>query len=126
MEDLGAAAFWMFVAVVIAAAIWRKTTLQREALATVRLAIEKGVPFDPAVLDTVLKERPEKSSGMLTGAMTTIAAGIGLGMMGGFLKAGGEPQALFPLVGVGCLVMLIGVALLFGWWMEERRARERR
>jgi hypothetical protein len=125
VSELAPAMFWMFVAAIIVAAIWRKTTLQREALATIRAAIEKGQPYDSALVEKLLRHRPENEDGMLTGGLTTIAAGAGLMILGVFLSAGEDPQALYPLLGVGVLVALIGVALLVGQWLETRRRRAR-
>ena len=126
MNETALAIFLMFVAVVVVAGIWRKTTLQREQLATIRLAIEKGQPWDPAILDRVFREQPDKRSDMIGGALVTIAAGVGLGIMGVFIAIGGDGQALYPLIGVGSLVALIGVALLLGDWIDRRRTRSAR
>jgi hypothetical protein len=125
VSELAPAMFWMFVAVIIVAAIWRKTTLQREQLATIRMAIEKGQPLDPAMMDRVLRQPPEKES-MIGGALVTMASGVGLGIMGFFIAIGGDREALYPLIGVGCMVALIGVALLVGDWIERRRIRHTR
>jgi hypothetical protein len=126
VDELGPAVFWMFVAAIIVAGIWRKTTLQREALATIRAAIEKGQPYDSALVDQLLRSQPEKETGMLTGGLVTMAAGAGLMIMGALIARGGDPGALYPLLGVGVLVALIGLALLVGSWIEGRRRNESR
>jgi hypothetical protein len=118
--------FWIFVAVVVIAGVWRKTTLRREELATIRVAIEKGQSLDPALLDRVLRESPTKTGAMITGALATIAAGIGLGILGVLISVGGNPEAMYPLLGVGILVTLIGLALLAGDRLDQRRARSER
>jgi hypothetical protein len=118
--------FWLFVAAVVVAVIWRKTSLQREALATVRHAIDKGQTLDPAVLDKILRAEPRQEGGMLPGALAVMGAGVGLGVMGYFLKIGGNHDALYPLIGVGSLLGIIGVALLAGGWIEDIRARRPR
>ncbi len=124
MSELAPAMFWMFIALIVVAGIWRKTTLQREAMATMRVAIEKGQPYDPALVDKLLRQ-PQKPTGMLTGALTTMAAGAGLMIMGVFVSRD-DPNALYPLVGVGILVALIGLAILVGDWLEGRRRTDSR
>ncbi len=124
MSELAPAMFWMFIALIVVAGIWRKTTLQREAMATMRVAIEKGQPYDPALVDKLLRQ-PQKPTGMLTGALATMAAGAGLMIMGVFVSRD-DPNALYPLVGVGILVALIGLAILVGDWLEGRRRTDSR
>jgi hypothetical protein len=113
----------LFLAVVVAAGIWRKTTLQRERLATIRLAIEKGQASDPAVLDRVFREQADTPRDTITGALATIAAGVGLGIMGLFISIGGDTTAMFPLLGVGVMITLIGIATLLGQRLDRRRSR---
>ena len=115
--------FWIVVVVVVVATMWRRTTLQREMLETVRRAIDKGQTLDPALLDRVLRSDTPHTSGMLAGSFATIAAGVGLAVMGYFLRMGDQPDAFYPLLGVGFMVGLIGVALLVGNWLEERRTK---
>ena len=118
--------FWIFIAAWVVIVIWRKASLQREALATIRHAIDKGQTIDAAILEKILRAEPQQDRGLLTGALAVIGAGIGLGIMGYFLSIGGKPDALFPLIGVGSLLVMIGIGLLAGAWIEERRARRPR
>ena len=106
---VAAFAFWGFVAVVVVASFWREVTMRREAETTIRLAIEKGQQLDPAIVERLL--RPEKRrgpDGLLVAGGVTVATGLGLPIMG-FLMPGGSFR---PLLGVGALVLLIGLALL--------------
>jgi hypothetical protein len=43
-------AFWIFLAVVVFAAIWFAFARNQETRKTIRLAIEKGMQFDPALI----------------------------------------------------------------------------
>jgi len=122
-SEFGPAMFWIVVVVVVVATLWRRTTLQREMMVTIRQAIAQGQSLDPALLDKVLRSETARGGGMLVGSFATIAAGVGLAGMGYFLRLGGQPDALFPLLGVGFMVILIGAALLVGNWLEERRAK---
>jgi hypothetical protein len=51
---IATAAFWLFLAVVVGSMIWRKTLQRREALITLRVAIEKGLALDDERLMTLL------------------------------------------------------------------------
>jgi hypothetical protein len=121
VDDLSTAMFWMLVITVVVALIWRQTTLKREALQMIRAAIEKGQPYDAALLAKIVSPATEQKEGMLVGGLTTMAAGVGLAAMGFFISLSGDSTALYPLLGVGVLVGLIGAALLLGTWLEERR-----
>jgi hypothetical protein len=50
--------------------------------------------------------------GLLIAGGVTLAAGIGLPIMGYFVARSGDSEAFYPLVGVGILTSLIGIALL--------------
>ena len=52
--ELAAAAFWLFLAVVVASLIWRKALQRREVLITLRTAIDKGLPLDDKRLQALL------------------------------------------------------------------------
>ena len=116
MHDLSGAAFWGFIAAVVVAGIWREVALRRESETTIRMAIEKGQPLDPAVIDKMFPT-PRKLAveGLLIAGGVTLATGIGLPLMGYFIARSGMPnasEAFYPLIGSGVLVSLIGIALL--------------
>ena len=113
MAAVDSAAFWGFIAIVVAASIWREVVFRRETEATIRLAIEKGQTLDPALIDKLLKPRNRRDrDGLLIGGAVTLATGIGLPIMGYFIRLSGESNAFYPLIGVGFLVSLIGITLL--------------
>ena len=107
-------AFWVFIAVVAVADILRKASARREAQATIRLAIEKGQPLDAALVDKLLHQpaKPDSGDGLLFPGILLIAMGLGFPVMGVFISIGGDSQALFPLIGVGALLLFMGLAFL--------------
>ena len=60
--ELGTAAFWLFLAVVIGSLIWRKTLMQREKLVTLRTAIDRGLPLDNSLVQALLNASSEQRS----------------------------------------------------------------
>jgi hypothetical protein len=52
--DVATAAFWLFLAVVVGSLIWRKALQRREAMITLRAAIEKGLALDDERLAMLL------------------------------------------------------------------------
>ena len=109
-------AFWIFVAVVAVAGIWYAYGRNRETQKTIRLAIEKGMKLDPAVIDKLVTRRPGKPEDYYIGGFICLAVGIGLPIMGYFIGQSAiepEAQAAFgSLLGVGILVGLIGISLI--------------
>ena len=113
MPAVAAAAFWGFVAVVVVAKIWREIVFRRETETTIRLAIEKGQNLDPVMVEKLLHQQPSRGpEGLLVGGAVTLAAGVGLPIMGYFISLSGDKEAFYPLIGVGILVSLIGATLL--------------
>jgi len=110
---IAGAAFWAFIAAVAVAGIWREVVFRREAETTLRLALEKGQTLDPALVEKLLRPRAKRGpEGLLVTGGVNIAAGIGLPILGFFLRLSGNESAFYPLVGVGILVLLIGVAFI--------------
>jgi hypothetical protein len=97
------------VAVVVVVNVWREVALRREAETTIRLAIEKGQQLDPAIVERLLRtEKKRGPDGLLVVGGVTLAAGLGLPIMGNFMPGPGFRL----LLGVGALVSMIGLALL--------------
>jgi hypothetical protein len=124
VQELGLVAFWAFVAVAVVAPIWREVAVRRETEVTVRLAIEKGQALDPALLDRLFRPRKSGPERLLVAGGVTLAAGVGLPILGYFLRLSGEAEAaaaFYPLIGVGILILLIGIALLIVSWLIRAR-----
>lgn len=63
MKIIIAAGFWLFLGIVVAALVWRTTTIKRERIATIRAAIEKGQPVDDELMSLLFKagsDRPPR------------------------------------------------------------------
>ena len=117
---LATAAFWLFLAVVICALIWRKGMHRRELLITVRAAIEKGIPLDD-----------ERLRGLLA-AQTRPGVGPDLLLfLGGLVAAGGLclfVLALFgaeaaPMLAIGTCAEIVAGALILLWYVFSRRGQ---
>ena len=115
---VGAAAFWAFVAVCVAAGAAQAIFRNRETQKTIRQAIESGQTLDPATLERLLRGQaptpqsaPQTRFGLITGGIVMLCIGAGLAIMGWFISLD-QPGAFHPMLGVGSLVGLIGVGLL--------------
>ena len=115
-------AFWIFVAAVSVAGIWWAIARNREIQKTIRLTIEKGVPLDAKLIESLGKSKSGKPEDYYIGGYACFAVGIGLPIMGLFLRPI-ESEAFSPLVGVGILVGLIGVGLIMAGRMISRRQK---
>ena len=113
-------AFWVFVAIVVLAVVWLAHARNRETQKTIRLAIEKGMQLDAALIDTLVRPKSGKPEDYWIGGVICIAVGIGLPILGYFVGRI-EPIAFFPIVGAGILVGLIGISLVVCGMMVGRR-----
>ncbi|HUA24044.1 MAG TPA: hypothetical protein VMA54_08010 [Steroidobacteraceae bacterium] len=119
VEATVAVAFWVFLTVSAYAAIkydFRKRQLAMESL---RAAIERGQPLEPAVVEHILA-RHSGSAGedaedlvpyLQIGGIITIAGGIGV-FIAAFFVGLQFPIAKLPMLGAGVLAVCIGVGLL--------------
>jgi hypothetical protein len=119
--DLAAAAFWIFLAVVVGSLIWRKALYRRELLITLRVAIEKDLPLDDPRLRSLLASgsRPRGVSRDFFLVLGVIVAAGGLCLLG--LAVFASERA--PLVSIGLGVEVMAAALLLLWRLFERRAK---
>jgi len=113
---IGAASFWMFIAIVVAASVAGSVARHRETQKTIRLAIEKGQTLDPETLERLLQSaRPQGGKpsrrGFLFGGIMLLAIAGGLAAIGWF-SSQTTPAMLYQGLGVGALVGLLGVGLL--------------
>jgi hypothetical protein len=117
---VGAAAFWMFLAIVVAVSvlggIQGGISRHRETQKTIRQAIERGQALDPQTLERLLASArpPQPTPGARRGFLRF--AGIMLLAIGGGLAAIGwfsaNPNMLSQGLGAGSLVGLLGAGLL--------------
>lgn len=96
---------------------WRT---RHEAQATVRAAIERGEPLTPELLDRLMQPQAPKRNDLRRGVVG-ICLGVAVGAVGLVL---GNPEALRPLLAIGLIPMLIGLAYLVLWRLVGDRARD--
>lgn len=91
---------------------------RREVQETIRIAIEKGQELPTEFLETISspKEEPKKDQDLRRGVVL-VAVGLGIGAFG-FLV--GEDDAVGPLMGIGSIPLLIGLALTALWILRTR------
>ena len=115
-------AFWIFVASVVVAGIWYAYARNRETQKTIRLAIEKGVQLDAALVDKLFTRESGNPEDYYIGGSICLACGIGLPVLGYFIGRI-EPAAFFPIAGAGVLVGLIGISLIICGKLIDRRVK---
>ncbi|MYH33385.1 MAG: hypothetical protein F4013_03100 [Gammaproteobacteria bacterium] len=91
---------------------------RREVQETIRVAIEKGQELPTEFLETISspKSRPKKDQDLRRGVVL-IAVGLGIGAFGVLV---GEDDAVGPLMGIGSIPLLIGLALTALWILRTR------
>ena len=115
-----AVVFWIFVAAVVWAGLWYARSRNREKQKTIRMAIEKGVKLDPALIESIDRDRPARPEDYSIGGYICTATGIGLFPLGFFLRFVAV-EAFYPLMGAGILVVLVGLSLLLVARMIQSR-----
>lgn len=94
---------------------------RREVQETIRVAIEKGQELPTEFLETISspKDRPKKDQDLRRG-IVLIAVGVGIGAFGILI---GEEDAVRPLMGIGSIPFLIGLALTALWALRTRNEK---
>jgi len=121
MQNLGAylvaATFWIFIGAVAIAGMVYDYKRRRTGMDLLRLAIEKGQPLDPALVDKLTwyehEDPPIQPVQIKIGGIITVAGGVGVCLMSFFLERV-FPIAFYPTLGGGVLVICIGIGLLLG------------
>lgn len=133
VEATVAVAFWVFLTVSAYTAIkydFRKRQLAMESL---RAAIERGQPLEPAVVEQILARHSESADDdaqdlapyLQIGGIITIAGGVGV-FIAAFFVGLQFPIAKLPMLGAGVLAVCIGVGLLIAARVLPRYAPRRR
>ena len=84
---------------------------------TVRLALERGQPLSPELLDRLGQTPPPRRNDLRRGVVG-ICLGIGLGAFGLVL---GQPDAVRPMLAVGLVPLLLGFAYLVLWRLSGNK-----
>ncbi len=114
-----AVAFWLFLAVSAVAGMKYDLRKRQLAMESLRAAIERGQPLEPAVVEKILArhsapgtDSPQDLQPYLQiGGIITIAGGIGV-LIAAFFVGLQFPVAKLPMLGAGALAACIGVGLL--------------
>jgi len=116
--------FIMVIAIVVIPA-WLKSKERREMQATLRAAIEKGQPVPPEMIEAMTKNvkiAPTALSDIRTGVIW-IAVGLGIGLLG-FMIGFREAEAFHPLLGIGGIPVIIGVAYVVLSFFNPNKAKQ--
>jgi len=127
MNHLLPLAFLVFITVCAVTGIITDYKKRKAALEPLRAAIERGQQLDPALVDRLMA--PEKSSGLapmslMVGGIVAGAAGIGVVILSVFISRV-EPNALYPIMGGGIVVLCVGAGLIMASRaVEQYRLRQ--
>jgi Domain of unknown function (DUF6249) len=121
MQNIGAylvaVTFWIFIGAVAIAGMVYEYKRRRIGIEVLRLAIEKGQPLDPVLVEKLTTyehgETPVEPVQVKIGGVITVAGGVGVCLLSFFVSRV-FPIALYPTLGAGVLVICIGVGLLIG------------
>lgn len=117
----GSVLFWGFLVVLVVAVSWRKVAMKREAQATIRLALEKGQPLDPVVMEKLLRTGREPSPNFLRFVGTVLLAiGLALPVAGYLFEQSGEAGRFYEMAGWGVLFSFVGLAILLFRFVADR------
>lgn len=119
VEATVAAAFWIFLTVSAYAAIKYDFRKRQVAMESLRAAIERGQPLEPAVVEHILARHSGPAADdardlapyLQIGGIITIASGIGV-FIAAFFVGLQFPIAKLPMLGAGALAVCVGVGLL--------------
>jgi hypothetical protein len=109
-------AFWIFIGAVAVAGMITDYKRRRGGIEVLRLAIEKGQQLDPLLVEKLTAQsrgEPVRPVDLKLGGIITVASGFGICLLSFFISRVG-PNALYPILGAGVLVICVGVGLLIG------------
>lgn len=114
--------FWLFLAVVVGSLIWRKTLQRREALITLRAAIEQGLSLDDDRLQVLLRAADGSPRRVSHDFFLVFGAILGAGAVCVFLLALFAPERA-PLVFIGSSTAVFAATFVLLWVLFRRRAK---
>jgi hypothetical protein len=103
---------WLFGVIVVLSGVISDSRRRRHALEVIKLAIEKGQPLDPALVEKLLGRRRSLSmipNSLVVTGILCISGGIGVILFGFCL---GDFKAILPVAGMGMIVILTGIGML--------------
>ena len=119
-------AMFAFLAVAAVAGIIADYKKRQIVLEPLRAAIERGQPLDPALVERLMAPEPREQDTLnpiylKVGGIITIAAGIGVAILGYFIGLV-EAIAFYPVLGLGLVAVCVGVGLMIAAGVVERHA----
>jgi hypothetical protein len=124
-----AIAVFVFCAIATVAGVIGDYKKRQAAMGPLRAAIERGQPIDPAIIERLMAPEPRNAGfdpvKLRVAGIIVTAAGIGLAILSVFLSQLAGSRALYPVMGVGAVVICVGLGLMFAARSVERhRARQ--
>jgi hypothetical protein len=116
MEILIPLGFFAMIAAVVIAPRYFKGQERQKVAETLRIAIEKGQPLPPEVIDAMSSEvrtpglPPSPQRDLRTGIIW-LGVGVGFAALGAVISFE-EPDALFPCLGLATFPTFIGLAFI--------------
>jgi hypothetical protein len=111
VEDLVPIVLFLVIAVTYCVKYYFAHRTRQDVQNTVRVALERGDPLSAELLDRLVQAPAPKRTDLRRGVVG-ICLGIGLGVFGLVL---GEPEAVRPMLAVGMVPLLLGLAYLMLW-----------
>ena len=117
-EDLVPIVLFLAIALTYCVKYYFAHRTRQDVQSTVRVALERGDPLTPDLLDRLVQAPPPKRTDLRRGVIG-IGLGIGLGIFGLVV---GEPDAVRPMLAVGMVPLLLGLAYLILWRLGGDKA----
>ena len=118
IEDLVPIVLFLAIALTYCVKYYFAHRTRQDVQSTVRVALERGDPLTPDLLDRLVQAPPPKRTDLRRGVIG-IGLGIGLGIFGLVV---GEPDAVRPMLAVGMVPLLLGLAYLILWRLGGDKA----
>ncbi len=122
MQNIGpylvGAAFWIFIGAAAVAAIITDYKRRRAGVDVLRMAVEKGLQLDPALIERLTSSGHHKGEEVepvyvKLGGIICVASGVGISLLAFFVSQV-RPIAFYPILGGGVVVICVGIGLIIG------------
>jgi hypothetical protein len=113
LEILIPLALFAMIAAIVIVPRYLKSVERQKMADTLRVAIEKGQPLPPEMINMLTADTPPKPSPQrdLRRGLIFVAIALGLVVMG-LVIGQGEPDATYPMIGLAAIPGFIGLALI--------------
>lgn len=117
--------FFVMIGAIVIVPSWLKSRERRELQATLRTAIDKGQPLPAEIIDAMTKNvkvAPTSLSDLRTGVIW-LAVGLGIAAFG-YLVGYEDADAFQPLVGIGAIPAIIGLAFIALSFVNPNKSKQ--